>query len=53
MLDPDAMAFTHLHGSQQDRSAWTNEVELRRRVDRLRDSVWRARKDSNLQPPDS
>src|SRR4051812_41983396 len=29
MLDPDAIAQTYLHVLQQDRSAWTWEVELR------------------------
>jgi NAD(P)-dependent dehydrogenase (short-subunit alcohol dehydrogenase family) len=29
MLDPDAIARTYLHVLQQDRSAWTWEVELR------------------------
>jgi NAD(P)-dependent dehydrogenase (short-subunit alcohol dehydrogenase family) len=35
MLDPDAIAQTYLHILQQDRSAWTWEVELRPWVERF------------------
>jgi len=35
MLDPDAIARTYLHVLQQDRSAWTWEVELRPWVERF------------------
>ena len=35
MLDPDAIAQTYLHVLQQDRSAWTWEVELRPWVERF------------------
>src|SRR3954469_3396066 len=35
MLDPDAIARTYLHALQQDRSAWTWEVELRPWVERF------------------
>jgi NAD(P)-dependent dehydrogenase (short-subunit alcohol dehydrogenase family) len=35
MLDPDAIARTYLHVLQQDRSAWTSEVELRPWVERF------------------
>lgn len=35
MLDPDAIARTYLHILQQDRSAWTWEVELRPWVERF------------------
>lgn len=34
-LDPDAIACTYLHVLQQDRSAWTWEVELRPWVERF------------------
>ncbi len=35
MLDPDAIARTYLHVLEQDRSAWTWEVELRPWVERF------------------
>jgi NAD(P)-dependent dehydrogenase (short-subunit alcohol dehydrogenase family) len=35
LLDPDAIARTYLHVLQQDRSAWTWEVELRPWVERF------------------
>jgi NAD(P)-dependent dehydrogenase (short-subunit alcohol dehydrogenase family) len=35
MLDPDAIAREYLHLLQQDRSAWTSEVELRPWVERF------------------
>ena len=35
LLDPDAIARTYLHLLQQDRSAWTWEVELRPWVERF------------------
>lgn len=35
MLDPDAIARTYLHVLQQDRSAWTWEVELRPWLERF------------------
>jgi NAD(P)-dependent dehydrogenase (short-subunit alcohol dehydrogenase family) len=35
MLDPDAIAGSYLHVLQQDRSAWTWEVELRPWVERF------------------
>jgi NAD(P)-dependent dehydrogenase (short-subunit alcohol dehydrogenase family) len=35
MLDPDAIARTYLHVLQQDRSAWSWEVELRPWVERF------------------
>ncbi len=35
MLDPDAIARSYLHVLQQDRSAWTWEVELRPWVERF------------------
>jgi NAD(P)-dependent dehydrogenase (short-subunit alcohol dehydrogenase family) len=35
MLDPDSIARTYLHVLQQDRSAWTWEVELRPWVERF------------------
>ena len=34
-LDPDAIARTYLHVLEQDRSAWTSEVELRPWVERF------------------
>ena len=35
MLDPDAIARTYLHVLEQDRSAWTWEIELRPWVERF------------------
>jgi hypothetical protein len=35
MLDPDAIARTYLQLVQQDRSAWTWEIELRPWVERF------------------
>jgi len=35
MLDPDAIARTYLHVLQQDRSAWTWEIELRPFVEKF------------------
>ena len=35
MLDPDAVARTYLHVLEQDRSAWSFEVELRPWVERF------------------
>ena len=35
LLDPDAIARSYLHVLQQDRSAWTWEVELRPWVERF------------------
>jgi hypothetical protein len=35
LLDPDAIAQSYLHVLQQDRSAWTWEVELRPWVERF------------------
>jgi NAD(P)-dependent dehydrogenase (short-subunit alcohol dehydrogenase family) len=35
MLDPDAIAESYLHILQQDRSAWTSEVELRPWVEKF------------------
>ena len=35
MLDPDAIARTYLHVLEQDRSAWSWEIELRPWVERF------------------